>query len=496
MPDADLTTLGGYRLVRKLGAGSRADVYLGVGSGEAAALKIFRPSTPRADIGRELDALGRISAAPAVAAAAVAAAGEATGTAHCVRLVDVATAASGLPAAILARVVRGSAAQLLRERESIELGEAVTLIAPVLGAMSAMHGVGVAHTRIGAASVHLGAAGEPVLLGFGHVHLFDSRPTIAVLDTEPAAELDRNAVAAFVTFVLSHARGADREARVGQLTAWLDASAGRRRVEFATELESRLFELAEPAPIEFGRIPIAPSVVPARLGELRAPIAAATPNPVTDPLEPDRPPRRPDHIPDWLPAWIHDSIMASPAASARSRVITSLRGVRKPVWVVAAVVTATLIAAIALVPQDTGSSTSASRPTVSNRASKPAAHETSIPTPTPLPDDPVLALPLLLAQRAECIRARSVLCLAGVEETSSGALADDSRLIRGLQTGEEMSASASITAPEPTLVERLGDSALVALGPKSNPASTLMIRGETGWRIRGFLSGKPAKSSG
>jgi serine/threonine protein kinase len=493
MPDADLTTLGGYRLVRKLGAGSRADVYLGVGSGEAAALKIFRTSTPRADIGRELDALCRISAAPAPAIADAAAT---TGPAHCVRLVDVATAASGLPAAILARVVRGSAAQLLRERESIELGEAVTLIAPVVGAMAAMHSVGVVHTRINASSVHLGAAGEPVLLGFGHVHLLDSRPTIAVLDTEPAAELDRNAVAAFVTFVLSHARGADREARVGQLTAWLDASAGRRGVEFATELESLLFELAEPAPIEFERVPITPPVVPARLGELQTPIAAAIANPVTGPLEPDHPPRRPDQIPDWLPAWIHDSIMASPAASARSRVATSLRGVRKPVWVVAAVVTAALLAAIALVPQDRSSSTAASHPPVSNHPSAPTAHETSIPTPTPLPDDPVLALPLLLAQRAECIRARSVLCLGGVEETSSGALADDSRLIRGLQTGAEMSASASMTAPEPTLVERLGDSALVALGPKSNPASTLMIRGEAGWRIRGFLSGKPAKSSG
>ncbi|MDQ1564458.1 MAG: eukaryotic-like serine/threonine-protein kinase, partial [Actinomycetota bacterium] len=276
MPDADLTTLGGYRLVRKLGAGSRADVYLGIGSGETAALKIYRPSTARADIGRELDALGRISAA-------VADAGEATGTAHCVRLVDVATAASGLPAAILARVVRGSAAQLLRERQSIELGEAVTLIAPVVAAMSAMHSVGVAHTRIGAASVHLGAAGEPVLLGFGHVHLFGDRPTVAVLDTDEAPERDRNALAAFVAFVLSHARGADREARVGQLTAWLDASAGRRRVEFAAELESLLFELAEPAPIEFGRIPITPSGVPARVGELQTPIATGTAMPVTDP---------------------------------------------------------------------------------------------------------------------------------------------------------------------------------------------------------------------
>jgi hypothetical protein len=187
--------------------------------------------------------------------------------------------------------------------------------------------------------------------------------------------------------------------------------------------------------------------------------------------------------------------MASPAASARSRVAASLRGVRKPVWVVAAVVTAALLAAIALVPQDTGSKTGASQPTVSNRASTPAAHATSLPTPTPLPDDPVLALPILLAQRAECIRSRSVLCLGGIEEPTSGALADDSRLIRGLQAGAELSGGAIIAAPEPILIERLGDSALVSFGPESEPASALMIRAEAGWRIRSFLSGKSAKSS-
>jgi hypothetical protein len=39
------------------------------------------------------------------------------------------------------------------------------------------------------------------------------------------------------------------------------------------------------------------------------------------------------------------------------------------------------------------------------------------------------------------------------------------------------------------LVERLGDSALVGLGngPETTPASTLVMRGEAGWRIRAYL---------
>jgi hypothetical protein len=172
-----------------------------------------------------------------------------------------------------------------------------------------------------------------------------------------------------------------------------------------------------------------------------------------------------------------------------------LRDVRKPVWVIAAVVVVALLTAIVLVPQDEGPRAATSRSAVSDTASPLVARGTPSPTATPLPDDPVLVLPLLLAQRDECIRARSVLCLAGVEETASGALADDSSLIRALQAGGEISASSTVTAPKPTLVERLGDSALVALGQKSDPASALMIRTEAGWRIRGFVSGKPAKSS-
>jgi len=41
--------------------------------------------------------------------------------------------------------------------------------------------------------------------------------------------------------------------------------------------------------------------------------------------------------------------------------------------------------------------------------------------------------------------------------------------------------------PAVELVQRLGDSALVFLGPGTEPASLLLVKGEAGWRIRDYL---------
>ena len=123
---------------------------------------------------------------------------------------------------------------------------------------------------------------------------------------------------------------------------------------------------------------------------------------------------------------------------------------------------------------------------------EPAATPTPIADPTPGPldgDDPVAALAVLLEQRERCVRDLSVLCLDGVLQAGSAAMARDAALIGEVQSGGEIGAHAVITAVEATLVERLGDSALVSLGdvPKSQPASTLLMKGEAGWRIRGYL---------
>src|ERR1019366_6052221 len=171
-------SLAGFRLVRKLAAGSRADVYLGVGSTGVVALKVFAPGTSAESVGSELDSLGRLDSS------------------HLVRLLDVSNSVGERPVLVFERVAGGSVAALLGDRAELECGEAVTLLAPLAALVAELHYVGVAHRRIGAASVHLDAAGKPVLLGLGHCMLFAAGSRMAVIDTEPAAAQDRDSLAA------------------------------------------------------------------------------------------------------------------------------------------------------------------------------------------------------------------------------------------------------------------------------------------------------------
>ena len=101
-------------------------------------------------------------------------------------------------------------------------------------------------------------------------------------------------------------------------------------------------------------------------------------------------------------------------------------------------------------------------------------------------DDPLVALRELATRRDACVRDLSVLCLDGVDEAASAAWdADRAAIMEVLAGGEAPPALAPGSA---TLVERLGDSALVDLGPDSDPASVLLLKGEAGWRIRDYLA--------
>jgi hypothetical protein len=125
----------------------------------------------------------------------------------------------------------------------------------------------------------------------------------------------------------------------------------------------------------------------------------------------------------------------------------------------------------------------------------------AVPPVATLPEDPVLALPALLAERERCIDDLSVVCLEGVDQQDSSALASDRALIAGIQeqsdvgdaghsgAGEEIrrAAWAARIGEGCQLVERRGDSALVTCGVNSKPASVLMIRSEAGWRVRELL---------
>jgi eukaryotic-like serine/threonine-protein kinase len=491
LPQPSDANVGGYRLVRKLGAGSRADAYLAAGITGTVVLKVFHPQVDYDSVGRELDALGRLDSP------------------HCVRLLDVSSAGGELPTLILERVQRGSVAALMRDRACLERGEVVTLLAPLASVVNELHQSGVAHGGIGASSVHLGGSGEPVLLGFGHCELFAAGASVAALDAEPAAVRDREALAAFACSMLACVRDGSTHDRVHDLVRWIEQAP--RVYEFPGQLESRLFDFADAMPIAAGPMPSSPlesgtlesghlapgsfasGNLAARRQDTTGGVAARV-RQASVPIEPalQAAGTSVPEAPSALSGWLQLALLQNPLATIRQRVVTAVRGVRKPLWLVVGGVALALVLAIALIPSSNAASEA--RP-ISAHSARVLATPQPLPTASALPDDPLLALPLLLGARATCFRDRSVLCLEQVDEPASGAFSSDAALIQQIQAGGEIPKSVLAAAATPTLLDRMGDSALVSLGPGSNPASALMIRDKAGWRIRDFLSGTPVSST-
>jgi hypothetical protein len=389
-------------------------------------------------------------------------------------------ASGDLPVLVLERVAQGSVAALVAERGDLECGEAVTLLAPLAALVADLHDVGVAHGRIGATSVHLGSAGKPVLLGLGHCTLFAPGGTMAAIDTEPAAGSDRDALATLALGILARVRSVSGGASVRDLTRWIESAP--RAYEFPKQLEERLFACAEPLPIAFSAERKVASTVPVRIAP------SARPSTWSAPAE-DATEERDRALPSWLPPALLDN----PMDHLKRRALAFVRGVRPRFWVIAGGIAVALLLAVTLIPAG-GTST----PHIVAAVPVPTI---AAPTPTSLPDDPVLASKVLLAARTTCIRDLSILCLDNVDEASSAAFASDAALIQQIQDGGETPKSALTGGSILTLVERMGDSALISLavdgttGAVGTPSSILVIRSRGQWRIRDFLSGAQATRS-
>lgn len=453
-------SVGGYRLVRKLGAGPRAEVFLGHASSapadetdaRSAAIKLYRAETDPASIATEIEALSRGTVA------------------HRLQLRDLATAPDGKPALILERLPRGSLGKFLHDREVLRLGECVTILAPVALTVAQLHEAGVVHGGIRLDTIGFRESGAPALLGFGRAEVLDDPPSIAVLEANSGVAADRLALVAITRATLERTLNTPHE-----LLEWLAGAAGLE--SFPTLLADRLFDLEAGEPVRFDRI--VPRTTPGLPTRVVAPQLALAPSP-------EHIPRRPAllagfHLPEWMSDALVARVDSHPVSELRARVVANLRQVRKPLWIVAGGIAAALIVAVAIVPSGGGDSAGAAAPS---------------PTPTIVPlnlgavggDDPLAALEELLAARNRCIADLSVLCLDAVDERGSAALADDQALIRSLQDGAE-APTVAITASSPALVERLGNSAILSLGdvPETQPASLLLMKGEAGWRIRTYL---------
>ncbi|MES2094769.1 MAG: protein kinase [Actinomycetota bacterium] len=509
MPDTrSMDTVGGYRLVRKLGSGERAEVHLGhAGHGESpdsdriAAIKVYRPSTDDTSIDHEIECLARASSR------------------HLLELRDLATGPDGRPCLILPRLGSGTLGRLLAVRGTVDPGEAVSILAPLVDAVRDLHRVGVAHGAVSAGSVLFDDRGAPVLAGFGSAMPIGDFPvtdggqslTPAQLDGDRRAVGDRVGLRDLVTTVLDRLASGAAPGALAELREWVSgpppAEAGLSRL---TDL---LFDLAPATLIRFdddGVSEPSASLVPFRRHQSSEATGA---RPVEHTRGADPPVAS-------LPPWAQPTEIGGrdehPFVRVRARMIALLAPVRTPVWIAGGAGLGALVIALTVIPGAQSSTgpgpfpstprSIATQPVPRNPARSQAASDASAPTKaTPSSpaatsaiegQDPLAAARALLAARADCFTARSTTCFDTVDQAGSAVIEADRDLVRRLKAGTPLPAEATLAGFTPRLIQQLGDSAIIQLvGTDGNavsdksPAPLLLVRNEAGWRIRDLALG-------
>ena len=510
-----METVGGYRLVRKLGAGERAEIHLGhAGSREPpdgdriAAIKVYRPATDDASIDREIEALARASSR------------------HLLELRDLATGPDGRPCLILPRLGSGTLGRLLAVRGTVEAGEAVSVLVPLFEAVRELHRVGVAHGAVTPASVLFDDRGAPILARFGAVSLIGDFPVIdggqsltpAQLDEQPQAIDDRAGLRDLLGTVLVRLGGG---ASSEPLAALRFCVGGDPPTELElTRLIDLLFDLAPALPVRFDddEIHEAPPLSPSVRWDPKPMSPREVPGLDREPLE--EAPRTTGLMSLLLPSSARSLATESrdehPLVTLRSRMVSVLKPVRTPVWIAGGAGLGALVIALTIIPS--AHSEPAGRPLTTAGASATAGPSATGPagapggpaglgvSPSATPaaeavsaiegDDPLAAARSLLATRTRCFTTHSMSCLDTVDQAGSAVIESDRDLLRGLKKGVPLPAEATLEGFMPRLIQQLGDSAIIQLVAADggvvtdkNPAPLLLVRNEAGWRIRDLSLG-------
>jgi serine/threonine protein kinase len=433
----------GYRVLRRLGAGSRAEVFLAdsLGQDEPVALKVYRDDADRAGIDRELTALDRARHP------------------HVVRLVDVDALEGGTPIAVIERLSRGTLTALLEERAEVTLGECITVLAPIAAALDFLHERGVVHGAVGSGSVMFRSSGAPVLARFGSATLELAGRSDAELARSDGVRADRAALADLARIVLARA-GLDDDG-IERLVG--DSGADN----YGGALAERLFAAGAPLPVSF--VPSAHAFSPPRMRGT-APAAVAGARGV------------------WAERLLGGVPVLVERASAAGAALRSLRPRYRVIGVLGALVVGILlVSAFGIGSSGPGARSTAPHPAPEEQPSPLAAAEQDPAARDIGGDDPLVALPALLARRSSCIDALSVGCLDAVDQAGSSALAADVALIEGVLAGGELPVAVAVRARDLSIADSLGDSVLVRLPRGTEPASVLVMRTEAGWRIRDYL---------
>jgi len=435
-----VTDVAGYRVLRTAAHGTRCRLLLGFDDGSTVILKIADAGDPK--FGVEAEALTR-------------AAGD-----HVVGLLD--AARDDLDAVlVLERLGHGTLAELLDRRAGLEAGEAVTILAPLAATVDRIHASGVAHGGLSLTAVCFGDDGSPTLVGFGGAELFAPGSPEIVRESVAGVLADRAALRGLATLVLGRVTGTRADA-----ARRLAAALGE---VLPLDLAAALFDLAAATPVRF-EADEEPGIAAPRMVQ------------VGDPVEAER--EASALLPPWLTALVPESLRERiEEPLSRVKAVWDAWGLRRRRLTIGiAAAGAIVVLAPTVLPSGPSQPVEAA----------PAVTTSATPTPIAdeLPEDPVEAAEVLLALRERCFRDLSLLCLDNVGQPDSAALTDDRMLIRAIEDGGEFPHD-GILDGELTLVERLGDSALIDLPEGSDPASILLMRTADGWRIRDYLAAVP-----
>ena len=503
---ASSSLLAGYRVVRRLGSSARADVYLGHaghrdatapakgwGRPGSVALKVFGVETDAASIEREIRALTQAPAG------------------RMPELIDVATLPDGRVCLVLERLAGQSLGRYLGSIDRLEPGEAVTILAPVVTALAALHDAGFVHEGLSQSSVLFDERGRPVVTGLGALRDLPAAGAARIA----ALRANYLRLGVLIRGVLDCLDQRDPCVPAAEeLAVWFEDRAAD--VPFRPcldELERRLFGWAQPTAVHLPGAGPAATTTPApgagRVG-FGTDVVARGPQVDASAAQPER--RR---LPGWfavfhLPPELQDAVAgalaATPAAAGMKRLRDRARLRRRPVILAALLASALVLPALSLLPESAGSEESTGpeqstmrQPGTRQPGDPPDAAGRGTDSPAVAAqdaaaldgDEPVLAVPVLLRLRAGCLAAASIVCLDAVEQPGSAVMAADSYGARAAQQGGGTAAAPTFEGYTAGLVERTGNSALVALAPpdgpagaEGRPASVLVVKGEAGWRLR------------
>jgi len=511
-PDPEAVGIDGYRVIRTLGVGSRARVYLAHADNTrtAVVIKAFAPEVSDDSVETEVAAY------------------EAVQSLHVVRLLDLSFGAQVPRCAVLERLDGGTVAALLRARDRIRPGEGVTILVSVFRGIRALHQAGFAHGAVNLSTVLFDRAGRPVLIGLGH----------AVRLAPPGSEEYRANVGrdweryrALALAVLERIDGESRASELERIERMVDDLASGHGADTVDGFEAALFALDQAAPVRLGQVS---GVLAAQRGfdssSRRLQAAGVVVGTTAWPAEPRQDPasegpdserrtaRRVHARRTALPAASHAALPGDRRDSFANRLEAvwdagPLRAVarqftpfvlahKKPLIVAGAIAGVFAIAGLAAIPPGSVTSPPTASAQTHNSASPAAQHAsngstapTHDPSSSPSPsamiavaaDDPVDAVTMLLAERAHCFAKASEACFNAVDQADSVQLDTDRAAVQSRAGATARESLTDYSTFAVSLIQRTGNSALVELTPpngQSRPASALVIKGEAGWRLR------------